>query len=82
VNWLRAKARSDRWEEELTTVQHEMGWTVLWFQNQQKKWEERAERCNKENKLGHQAYAEKQVDMWKMFVVQAQQGFKGMMIDI
>jgi hypothetical protein len=59
-----------------------MGWTVLWFQNQQKKWEQRVERCKKENKLGHQAYAEKQVDMWQKFVRQARQGFKGMMIDI
>ncbi|KAG2130738.1 hypothetical protein DEU56DRAFT_757809 [Suillus clintonianus] len=29
VNWLKAKARWQRWEEELRLVQHEMGWTVL-----------------------------------------------------
>ncbi|KAG1883649.1 hypothetical protein F4604DRAFT_1677400 [Suillus subluteus] len=27
VNWLKAKARWQRWEEELSLVQHEMGWT-------------------------------------------------------
>ncbi|KAG2048679.1 hypothetical protein BDR06DRAFT_975873 [Suillus hirtellus] len=29
VNWLKAKARWNRWEERLSLVQHEMGWTVL-----------------------------------------------------
>ena len=81
VNWLRAKARSDRWEEELITVQHEMRWTVLWFQDQLKKWKERVERSNQEHKPGHSAYAEKQVDMWLMFVGQAEQSFQGMMIE-
>ncbi|KAG1901611.1 uncharacterized protein F5891DRAFT_979428 [Suillus fuscotomentosus] len=29
VHWLKAKARWQRWEEELSLVQHEMGWTLL-----------------------------------------------------
>ena len=33
VNWLRAKAHYDRWEEELTMVVHEMEWTTLWFKH-------------------------------------------------
>ncbi|KAG2108609.1 uncharacterized protein F5147DRAFT_799314, partial [Suillus discolor] len=32
VNWLKAKARWQRWEEELRLVQHEMGWTVCVYQ--------------------------------------------------
>ncbi|KAG0696999.1 hypothetical protein DFH29DRAFT_1024097, partial [Suillus ampliporus] len=28
VNWLKAKARWQRWEEELSLVRHEMGWTT------------------------------------------------------
>ncbi|KAG1826698.1 hypothetical protein EV424DRAFT_1319447, partial [Suillus variegatus] len=39
VNWLKAKARWNRWEEELSLVQHEMGWTVSWFKYQEEKWQ-------------------------------------------
>ncbi|KAG2358386.1 hypothetical protein BDR07DRAFT_1295041 [Suillus spraguei] len=28
VNWLKAKARWRRWEEELTLTRHEMQWTI------------------------------------------------------
>jgi hypothetical protein len=37
VNWLKAKARWNRWEEELSLVQHEMGWTIGWFKHQEEK---------------------------------------------
>lgn len=78
---MRAKARSDRWREELITVKNEMQWTVLWFEEKVSKWMERAERSEAEGKLGHRAYAEKQAAMWKLFVEQANQGFRGMMIN-
>ncbi|KAG1827507.1 uncharacterized protein BJ212DRAFT_1257730, partial [Suillus subaureus] len=39
VNWLKAKARWQRWEEELSLVQHEMGWTVGWFRYKKAEWE-------------------------------------------
>ncbi|KAG1743586.1 uncharacterized protein EDB91DRAFT_1080989 [Suillus paluster] len=38
VNWLKAKARWQRWEEELCLVQHEMGWTLSWFKHEQEEW--------------------------------------------
>jgi len=31
VNWLRAKARMDRWQEEVTLVQNETRWMHLWL---------------------------------------------------
>ncbi|KAG2091658.1 uncharacterized protein F5147DRAFT_586160, partial [Suillus discolor] len=39
LNWLKAKARWQRWEEELSLVQHEMGWTVGWFRYKKEEWE-------------------------------------------
>ncbi|KAG1906569.1 uncharacterized protein F5891DRAFT_901580, partial [Suillus fuscotomentosus] len=56
-NWLKAKARYDRWSEELKLVQHEMCWTVWWFQKQESEWRARADESIKN---GHRAYAEKQ----------------------
>lgn len=81
VNWLRAKARQDRWSEELQIVRHEMKWTILWFQHQIKEWKDRLKRSVQENEKGHIAYAEKQVAMWKMFVREGECGFRGLMAD-
>ncbi|KAF8463731.1 hypothetical protein DFH94DRAFT_686719 [Russula ochroleuca] len=81
VNWLRAKAHHDRWNEELLIVQHEMKWTILWFKHQVKEWKARLNKSTEENKLGHVAYAEKQVAMWKMFIREGECGFSGMMMD-
>ncbi|KAG2345460.1 hypothetical protein BDR05DRAFT_879873 [Suillus weaverae] len=38
VSWLKAKARWRRWEEELSLTQHEMDWTIGWFNYQQEEW--------------------------------------------
>jgi hypothetical protein len=81
VNWLRAKARSDRWSEELKIVKHEMKWTVLWFEHQIKEWQDRLDESLKKNKPGHVAYAEKQAAMWKDFKSEADRGFRGMMVE-
>ncbi|KAG6326274.1 hypothetical protein ID866_12815, partial [Astraeus odoratus] len=32
ITWLKAKARRDRWKEELLLVRYEMLWTTLWFE--------------------------------------------------
>jgi hypothetical protein len=80
VNWLRAKARFDRWDEELITVRHEMGWSVTWFEHQRKKWVKRASNSQQMNKPGHCAYAEKQVALWGMFMQEAELGFEGKML--
>ncbi|KAG1821442.1 hypothetical protein DFJ58DRAFT_849975 [Suillus subalutaceus] len=41
VNWLKAKARWSRWQEELSLVRHEMGWTINWFKYHEKEWDRR-----------------------------------------
>lgn len=74
VNWLKAKARYDRWSEELKLVQHEMHWTVRWFQNQELMWRRRS---GESIKNGHKAYAEKQAFMWAEFAAEGMKGFQG-----
>ena len=76
VNWLRAKARSKRWEEEVLILKHEMIWTQLWFQNQKKKWEERREAAAVVSKPGHHAYAAKQERIWSNLQEHAQSEFE------
>ena len=76
VNWLRAKAHVDRWDEELTLVKHEMQWTTLWFQNQAKIWEERSKREDGKLPPGHRSYAAKQQKLWKAFQKKAKERFE------
>ena len=64
VNWLRAKARVDQWQEELVLVKHEMR---LWLKNQAKLWGERLKRENSFLPNGHKAYATKQQKLWNAF---------------
>jgi hypothetical protein len=67
VNWLRAKARSKRWKEEVLILQHEMVWTQMWFEHQQKVWEGRMKGALDTSKVGHHAYAAKQARVWRRF---------------
>jgi hypothetical protein len=75
INWLRAKARVDRWEEEQTLVKNEMGWTMLWFQNQADLWRERSEDESVILPAGHKAYAKKQQKLWNVFRKKASERF-------
>jgi hypothetical protein len=75
VNWLRAKARVDRWREEQILVKNEMQWTLLWFQNQAKLWRERSEREDSDLPLGHKSYAIKQQKLWNAFQKKAEERF-------
>jgi hypothetical protein len=75
VNWLRAKARNQRWEEEITIVTNEMCWTQLWFQNQVDVWEERRRVALLHSSQGHQVYAAKQVWVWIQFLEDAKKAF-------
>ena len=75
VNWLRAKARSKRWEEEVLILQHEMVWTERWFEHQMQEWGKRMDAAKHESKMGHQAYAAKQVSIWEHFRDHARTGF-------
>jgi len=67
VNWLRAKARVDRWLEEEVLVKHEMGWTILWFKKQAELWRERSKREGSNLPPGHKSYATKQEKLWNEF---------------
>jgi hypothetical protein len=67
VNWLRAKARHKRWEEEVLILKHEMMWTQRWFEHHKNKWEMRREDAKLASKMGHHAYAAKQVSIWSRF---------------
>jgi hypothetical protein len=75
VNWLRAKARHQRWKEEITIVEHEMVWTQLWFKHQIQVWEEREEVARLNLSHGHKVYAAKQVWVWKNFLDDAKTSF-------
>src|SRR5882724_5255925 len=64
VNWLRAKAWMDRWQEEVTLVQNETMWMHLWLVYHRNIWEGRATKSEQESLKGHACYAWKQVWMW------------------
>ncbi|KAG2110454.1 hypothetical protein BD769DRAFT_1365156, partial [Suillus cothurnatus] len=74
VNWLKAKARWSRWQEELSLVRHEMGWTISWFKHHKKEWDRRG---NQAIRPGDQAYAYQQVLMWGRFVDDTEKTFNG-----
>ncbi|KAG1797526.1 hypothetical protein EV424DRAFT_1333400, partial [Suillus variegatus] len=73
VNWLKAKARWSRWEEELNLTKHKMRWTINWFNHQKGEWSRRSMEAMKP---GHQAYAYRQVLLWTMFAEDAENRFK------
>ena len=76
VNWLRARARYLRWNEEVTILQHEMRWTVLWFGKQRAIWDNRLGKASVTQSTGHQAYAARQAYLWSQCVAAAQEEFR------
>jgi len=79
VNWLRAKARYDRWNEELLLVRYEMTWALKWYAYQQRDWERRANWAEMRHLCGHRCYAEKQVVMWRQMGDTATTAWDGML---
>jgi hypothetical protein len=75
---LRAKARYDRWDEELKFVRHEMLWSMLYFKYHKDLWLRRVEQSG--SKEGHKAYAFKQANMWGRFEKEAEVCFHGKML--
>ena len=76
VNWLRAKARFQRWDEELVTVEHEMRWTVKFYKVKKEQWETWAAEREMEIEesdfnQGLQSYAYKQAHTWKKLEARA-----------
>ncbi|KAI6163966.1 hypothetical protein EDD17DRAFT_1506860 [Pisolithus thermaeus] len=68
INWLKARARRDRWKEEVSLVRHEMLWTCLWFEYHKDMWEKRAPESTEP---GKEAYAKKQMGLWNDFAKKA-----------
>jgi hypothetical protein len=77
VNWLRSKARYERWIEEKKIVSTEMGCTIRDYERRRKKWEGRAEVCaiGGDEMRGHLCYALQQADMWGRFEDDARKKF-------
>jgi hypothetical protein len=71
VNWLRAKARWSRCQEQKELVEMEMIWTYLGLSRRSKKWAD----VKSTGSSGMQAYAAKQEAVWKSFAVRAWQEF-------
>jgi hypothetical protein len=76
VNWLRAKAHYKQWEEEVLILKHEMIWTQKWFEHQKQKWEGRMGDAKMSSRMGHHAYAAKQVRIWSRFGEHARTEFE------
>jgi hypothetical protein len=81
VNWLRAKARFTRWEEEVKIVKNEMENTLAWFMHQQDKWYKRGEAANGNELVGLKCYARKQVLLWEVMGEEARETFKSYLQD-
>ncbi|KAG9312493.1 hypothetical protein JVU11DRAFT_6880 [Chiua virens] len=69
---MNARARYQRWREELDLIKCEMLWTTLWFKHRQKEWQDREE---KSEEPGQQAYAAKQQQIWIRFAKTAEKTF-------
>jgi hypothetical protein len=71
VNWLRASARAQRWEEEVSQLEHEMTWTVAFFRHKKEEWKTLALKAD-DVKSGLACYAFKQANTWERFEKQAE----------
>lgn len=74
VNWLRARARLTRWQEEVVLIKTEMDSTIRFFTVQAEKWTARV--ISKSSVTpGHVCYAKKQESMWTNLADQAYKAF-------
>jgi hypothetical protein len=67
VQWLRSKARYERWEEKLKKVEYEMGWTINFYEWKESLWQKRAVKSAEAGEMGHKSYALEQRNMWVNF---------------
>ena len=84
MNWLRAKARYSRWEEEYKVVRNEMVWTVNYFQYRKRQWEERRIAVSDDGEVntGLQCYTTKQAGLWRRFAEEATAKFRSEIHDL
>jgi hypothetical protein len=69
VNWLRARATSHRWEEELPRTEMEMIWTTRYFMHERDLWYGRLANLREQgsSKPGHEAYCEQKISQWEEY---------------
>src|SRR5271156_5297859 len=72
INWLRARAKKLRWEEEVELVSEEMHWTINFFENKANQWKATAASSARS---GPRCYAERQISMWAGLAIQAKMSF-------
>lgn len=80
VHWLRARAQSKRWGEELTFINYEMQWTVKYFQYKSRWWKDSirlASDADSPLSGGQAAYAERQSAFWGTLMMRADTSFAG-----
>jgi len=64
VHWLRAKAKQDRWSEEMELITAEQGWTHTFFRNRADCWEEKTSEASLASDGSLACYAARQYDMY------------------
>ena len=64
VHWLRAKARKDRWNEELVLLEAETGWTRAFFKSKADEWNALRKEAVEEGNHGLDCYATRQNDLY------------------
>jgi len=69
VNWLRACAQMERWEEELPWMEQEMVWTTLYFMHQRDRWYGQLVNLHNQglSQNGHEAYCEQMITQWEEY---------------
>ena len=68
ISWLRAKSRKDRWEEEVTILQSEIGWATNFFKFKADEWNRLSLASSSE---GKRCYALAQKEMWSLLQAEA-----------
>lgn len=76
VHWLRARARYERWREEMDLTSHEMLWTVNFFDFKSRQWKEWADTAYNNDRPGHYYYANRQYSLWLSMADHAVQAFQ------
>jgi hypothetical protein len=77
VHWLRARAQSGRWNEEVILVTYEMQWTVRYFLHQAQRWDHLAasEDEGGRSACGPAAYARRKAAMWRWLALKGRKRF-------
>jgi len=77
VHWLRARAQSGRWNEEVILVGYEMKWTMQYFIQRAKRWEDMGSAAKEGGKVsaGAAAYAARKAAMWRWLAFRAKKRF-------